>query len=51
MTRIEAINVVENMLMALDNSSSNGEELDWALEHSGSTREMLSEALIVLGQE
>jgi len=48
MTKHEALNIINKMINNLIQSSSNGEELDWALEQSDHTRKDLNEALIYL---
>ncbi len=48
MTKHEALNIINKMINNLVQSSSNGEELDWALEQSDYTRKDLNEALIYL---
>lgn len=48
MTKHKALKIINEMINNLIKSSSNGEELDWALEQSEHTRKDLNEALIFL---
>ena len=48
MNKTKALRIIEGIIDSFDDSSSNGEEIDWALDNIGSSRTELKEALSFL---